>query len=161
MNFPSRLKSCFLCGKQGHEARNCRSNGRRFGGQSIDGNPLQHGELSASSLVRPSEVKQVNCCIKYHQLLLACGKKIPFLCNACVKPLTGVRTKMPAVKGRVGEKSVHFLRHTSCSGIVVKNALVSEDQYTGEFNVMLLIDSTARTMCIAKVDVDTPDSSAK
>ena len=51
---------------------------------------------------------------------------------------------MPVVKGRVGEKSVDVLRDTGCSGIVVKRDLVSEDQFTGDFNVMLLIDNMAR-----------------
>ena len=86
----TRIKSCFLCGKQGHKARNCRSNGRKFGGQSKDGNPVQHGEVSASCLVQPSEGKptkeKVNSCIKGDQLLLACGKKIPLWSNACVEP---------------------------------------------------------------------------
>lgn len=63
---------------------------------------------------------------------------------------------MPVVKGRVGEKSVDVLRDTGCSGIVVKKDLVSKDQFTGDFNVMLLIDNTARKVPIAKVDVDTP-----
>ena len=63
---------------------------------------------------------------------------------------------MPVVKGRVGENSVDVLRDTGCSGIVAKKDLVSEDQYTGEFNVMLLIDSTARKVLIAKIGVDTP-----
>ena len=63
---------------------------------------------------------------------------------------------MPVVKGRVGEKSVDVLRDTRCSGIVVKTDLASEDQFTGDFNVMLLIDNTARKVPIAKVDVDTP-----
>ena len=88
VNCPTRIKSCFLSGKQGHEARNCRSNGRRFGGQSKDGNPVQRGEVSASCLVQPFEVKttkeEVESCIKGDQLLLACGKKIPLLSNACV-----------------------------------------------------------------------------
>jgi len=60
------------------------------------------------------------------------------------------------VKGRVGEKSVNVLRDTGCSGIVVKKNLVSEDQFTGDCNVMLLIDDTARKVPIAKIDVDTP-----
>ena len=158
VNCPSRMKSCFLCSKQGHKARNCRSNGRRFGGQSKDGNPVQRGEVSASCLVQPSEVKptkeEVNSCIKGDQLLLACGKKIPLLSNACVEPLTGVRSKMPAVKGRVGENSVDVLRDTftGCSG---KKDLVSEDQFTGDFNVMLLINNMARKVPIVKIDVDT------
>ena len=63
---------------------------------------------------------------------------------------------MPVVKGRVGEKSVDVLRDTGCSGIVVKKNLVSEDQFTGDFNVMLLIDNTARKVSIAKIDVNTP-----
>ena len=120
---------------------------------------MQCGQVIASCLVQPSEVKpteEVNSCIKDDQLLLACGKKIPLLSSACVEPLTGVRSKMPVVKGRVGEKSVDVLRDTGCSGIVVKRDLVSEDQFTGDFNVMLLIDNTARKVPIAKIDVNTP-----
>ena len=158
-NCPTLTKRCFLCGKQGHEARNCRSGGRRSGGQNKDGNPVQRGQVSASCLVQPSEGKpteeEVKSCIKDDKLLLACGKKIPLLSSACVEPLTGERSKMPVVKGRVGEKSVDVLRDTGCSGIVVKRDLVSEDQFTGEFNVMLLIDNMARRVPIAKIDVDT------
>ena len=62
---------------------------------------------------------------------------------------------MPVVRGRVGEKSVDVLRDTCCSGIVVKRELVSEDHFTGDFNVMLLIDNTARKVPIVNIDVDT------
>ena len=54
---------------------------------------------------------------------------------------------MHVVKGRLGERSVDVLRDTGCSGIVVKRDPMSEDQFTGDFNVML---------AIAKIDVDTP-----
>ena len=111
-------------------------------------------------LVQPPEVKptdeEVKACIKEDKLMLACGKKIPLLRTACVELLTGVRSQMPVVKGRVGEKSVDVLRDTGCSGIVVKKDLVSEDQFTGDFNVMLLIDNTTRKVPIAKIDIDTP-----
>jgi len=63
---------------------------------------------------------------------------------------------MPVVKGRVGERSVDVLRDTGCRGIVAKKDIVSEDQFTGDYNVMLLIDSTARKVPIAEIDVDTP-----
>ena len=96
---------------------------------------MQRGQVSASCLVQSSEVKpteeEVKSCIKDEQLLLACGKKIPLLSSACAEPLTGVRSKMPVVKGRVGE-SVHVLKDTGCSGIVVKTDLVFEDQFTGD-----------------------------
>ena len=63
---------------------------------------------------------------------------------------------MLVVKGKVGEKTVDVLRHTGCSGVVVKKDLVGEDQFTGDFNVMLLIDNTARKVPIARIYVDTP-----
>ena len=160
INCPTLARKCFLCGKQGHEARNCRSGGRKSGGQGKDGNPVQHGQVSAGCLVKsldlnatPEEVKSY---IQNDQLLLACGKKVPLQSNACVEPLSGVRSKMPVVKGRVGEKTVDVLRDTGCSGVVVKKDLVGEDQFTGDFNVMLLIDNTARKVPIARIYVDTP-----
>ena len=101
----------------------------------------------------PEEVK---LCIQDDQLLLACGKKVPLLSNAWVEPLTGVRSKIPIVKGRVGEKTIDVLRDTGCSGIIVKKDLVSDDQLTGDFNVMLLIDNTARKVPIARISVYAP-----
>ena len=103
----------------------------------------------------PPTEEEVRACIKDDKLLLASGKKIPIVINACLEPLSGDRLKMPVVKGRVGEKTVDVLRDTGCSGIVVKNSLVSEDQFTGDFNVMLLIENTARTVPIGRITVDT------
>ena len=146
VNCPTIAKKCFLCGKQGHEVRNCRSGGRRSGGQSKDGNHVQRGQVSASCLVQSPEVKptneEVNSCFKDDQLLLACGKKIPLLCNACVEPLTGVRSKMPVVKGRVGKKPVDVLRDTGCSGFVVKRELVA--RISSLVTLMLCCSSTTR-----------------
>ena len=160
INCPALERKCFLCGKQGYEARNCRSSGRKSENQGKDGNPVQHGQVSAGCLVKPPDLnatpEEVKSCIQNDQLLLACGKKVPLLSNACVEPLTGVRSKMPIVKGRVGEKTVDVLRDTGCSGVVVKKDLVGEDQFTGDFNVMLLIDNTARKVLIAKIYVDMP-----
>ena len=69
------------------------------------------------------------------------------LSNACVEPLTGVRSKIPVVKVRVGAKTVDVLKDTGCSGVVVKKDLVGEDQFTGDFNVMLLL-TTQRGRCL-------------
>lgn len=46
---------------------------------------------------------------------------------ACVEPLSGLRSKIPVLKGRVGEKTVDVLRDTGCGGIVVKKEIVSEN----------------------------------
>ena len=60
------------------------------------------------------------------------------------------------LKVQLGERSVDVLGNTGCSGIVVKRDLVSENQLTGDVNVMLLIDNMARKVPIAKIDIDTP-----
>ena len=109
-----------------------------------------------SHLILTLTPEEVEACIQNDQLLLACGKKVPLLTNPCVEPLIGVRSKMLFVKVRVGEKTVDVLRDTGCSGVVVKKDLVGEDQFTGDFNVMLLIDNTARKVPIARIHVDTP-----
>ena len=101
-------------------------------------------------------VENVQSYIEGDQLLLACGKNISLLSGACVQPLSGARGKMPVVKGKIGVKTVDVLRDTGCSGIVVKKELVSKEQYTGDFNCMLLIDNTVRKVPIARITVDTP-----
>ena len=91
VNCPSLVKKCFMCGKQGHEARNCRSGKQKSGGQNRNGLPVQRGQVSAGCLVKPPEVKpteeEVRACIKDDKLLLASGKKIPIVSNACLEPL--------------------------------------------------------------------------
>ena len=104
---------------------------------------MQRGQVSAGSLVKPPDVnatpEEVKSCIENDQLLLACGKKVPLLSNACVEPLTGLRSKMPVVKGRVGEKTVDVLRDTGCSGVVFKRDLVGEDQFTETLTLCCLL----------------------
>ena len=48
-----------------------------------------------------------------------------------------------------------MLRDTGCSGVVVNKELVSNEQFTGDFNCMLLIDNTVRKVPIARIIVNT------
>ena len=116
--------------------------------------------MSAGCLVQPPEVKptekEVRARNKDDKLLLASGKKMPIVSNACLEPLSRDRLKMPVVKGRGGEKTVDVVKDTGCSGILVKKTLEYEDKFTGDFNVMLLIDDTARKVPLARITVDTP-----
>ena len=118
------IRRCYLCGRHGHEARNCKSGVPKSGGQSKNGLPMPRNQVSAGCLVQSSPpqamAEDIQSCIEGDQLLLACGKKIPLLSSACVQPLSGARSKMPVVKGKIGDKTVDLLRYTGCSGIVVK-----------------------------------------
>ena len=121
---------------------------------------MRRNQVSAGCLVQPSPpqatAEDIQACIEGEQLLLACGKDVPLLSSACVQPLSGARSKMPGVRGKIGDKTVDVLRDTGCSGIVVRKELVSESQFTGDFNCMLLIDNTVRKVSIARITVDTP-----
>ena len=157
-NWPTT--KCYLCGRHGHEARNCKSIVPRSGGQIKNGNHVRRNQVSAGCIVQSSPpqatAEDIQACIKDEQLLLACGKKIPLLSTTCAQPLSGVRSKMPVVKLKIGDKTVVLLRDTGCSNVVVKKELVSEEQYTGDFNCMLLIDNTVRKVPIAPITIDTP-----
>ena len=66
---------------------------------------VREDRAKAPKLLSFVDGKNVKSCIENDELLLACGKKVPLLSSACVEPLSGVRSKVPVVKGRVGEKS--------------------------------------------------------
>jgi len=79
-------------------------------------------------------------------------KTVPVRGSVCVQSLAGAR--MPVIKSKVGNTSVNVLRDTGCSGIVVKKELVAEDQYTGDYNHMVFIDSTVRKVPVARIQWD-------
>ena len=63
---------------------------------------MQRGQVSAGCLVKSLDLNatpvEVKSRIQNDQPLLACGKKVPLLSNACFEPLIGIRSKMPVVK---------------------------------------------------------------
>ena len=89
--------------------------------------PGPNRQLSAGCLVQTpllqASPEEIQSCIEDDQLLLACGKKVP-LCT-----LSGSRSKMPILKGRIAGKTVNVLGDTGCCGILVKRNLVTEKQY--------------------------------
>lgn len=82
------------------------------GGQSKPGNPVLRDQVGVGCLGQlhqlEATLEEIKSCIEGDQLLVACEKKIPLL-NSAFEPLSGVRSKMPIVRGRVGEKTVAIL----------------------------------------------------
>ena len=62
---------------------------------------------------------------------------------------------MPVCNGKVDRHVVTVLRDTGCSGVVIKKEFVKENQYTGSYGNMIMIDKTVRRAPIAKIDIDT------
>ena len=65
-------------------------------------------------------------------------------------------SKMPIVKGCVGDRLVTVLRDTGCSGAVIRKDLVLSNQITGKNQQCILADGSIKCADVAEVDVDTP-----
>ena len=58
---------------------------------------------------------------------------------------------MNTVQGMLGKETVEILRHTGCSGVIVKKALVPEEAYTGRNQTMVMVDCSSRELSEAKM----------
>ena len=92
-------RSCFLCGKVGHFAKEC------F---------IKKHIVSAIATNQDSEQDEASTCScqipDVTELVLNCGHKVPIL-SSCVSKLP---SNMPVSKGYVGDKLVQVLRDTGC-----------------------------------------------
>ena len=138
---------CYICKKPGHLAKECRE---RVPRQNRAGAGLVNKEGDMAT------AEETQAAVSDGYLQLAGGKSVPLVHTACVESQEGGQRQMPVVKGKVGEEVVDTLRDTGCSGVVVKRHLVRDEQLTGEYAYMILIDNTVKQVPIAKVVIDTP-----
>lgn len=63
---------------------------------------------------------------------------------------------LPTSDGMLNEHFVKVLRDTGCNGVVVRQALVPEEQLTGNKRLCILADGSQIEAPIARVSIDTP-----
>ena len=63
---------------------------------------------------------------------------------------------MKTVKGVMGNEMVSVLRDTGCTGVIVKQSLVSLEDLTGKMHSCMMVDRTTLQLPEAKVSLDTP-----
>ena len=165
-------KYCQRCRESGHDATDC---GARLRGQSLQfpyGSarskpPVHHVGCGIPVKDRAGipedegHAEQQNKLENYPSssdeeqwLELRNGSKVEILNAACLNKVD--KNQMPVVTGLVGETPVEVLRDTGCSGVIVKKALVKEQQLTGAEGYILTIDRRALKVPIAIIDIDTP-----
>ncbi len=88
--------------------------------------------------------------------MFANGTKLPIVKSGGSLMGKNEGEKMPVVKEKIGKDVVDTLRDTGCRGVVVRKKFVREDQYTGRYCYILLIDNTVPEVPIVKIQVDTP-----
>ena len=135
------------------------------------GEPLRdvrrHKEISAGCMAS-HEYKEMGLSqvefeesIDVGYLVLHEGRKIPIVSNAASPLSSRDHRKMPVVRGKIGAKSVDELWVTGCSGVIVKQQHVTDDQYTGRVELMQMVDNSVIRVPIANVEIDSPHLSGQ
>ena len=63
---------------------------------------------------------------------------------------------MPTSDGLIENNSVTVLKDTGCSGVILKNELITEEQLTGKIGYVMTIARTLLKTPFANVEVSTP-----
>ena len=63
---------------------------------------------------------------------------------------------MNTVQGVIGKEMVSGLRDTGCTGVIVKQSLVSSEALTGKIHSCMVVDRTTLQLPEAKISLDTP-----
>ncbi|XP_038074478.1 uncharacterized protein LOC119742537 [Patiria miniata] len=173
------IRTCYLCHKKGHIARNCNSRPKDFTkvaniiasaltsalGPDLTTQPQSsgtiEGQVNDSQELEPSETIACilapkplrTCCVQGGSLHLTCGHELPLMSAACRDKNP---TCMPVTECVVNGRNVSVLRDTGCSTVVIRQDLVSPNQMTGKDRTCVLVDGTIRKAPIAIVELDTP-----
>ena len=155
-------KVCFFCHKPGHMQKDClRKKAKESASCVVTENKTiestketdeeENTDVNACCVVNREKILQAN--MEDSKLFLADGSAVDVIANA--SNFTK-KQNMPVTTGRVNGYTVNTLRDSGCSGIIVKQKFVSEDQFTGKIGYMILVDNTLKQAPFAMINVDTP-----
>ena len=147
------LVRCYSCDEYGHKAYECRKKTQKK--EESKSQPVKKTPKSANA-IQVSTIEEIQECVLDDHLLLSNGRKVPVINNAGVKAMSLDVDNMPVQEGKINDYGVSVLRDSGCNGVVVKKDFVKEDQYTGDFGYMILIDKTVRKVPLAKIDISCP-----
>ena len=173
--------SCFICGDKKHIARFCpdRAKGNmkvaatRTYGRGRSRSPSKHvrfqdqrqgQELSDNEKSDDNQV--CGACfihtdtVSYVQASNVGTKVCPGMEDTLKVSTTAqpspICNDMKTVQGIMGNQIVSVLRDTGCTGVIVKQSLVSSENLTGKMHSCMMVDRTTLQLPEAKVSLDTP-----
>ena len=127
-----------MCDRSVHFAKDCKI------GNSHKKDPFKSGAVQKMGIENLIEESSgLESCIQNNKLLLLNDTKLPIVKSAGLTTPGDIESKMPVVKGKVGDPTADTLRE-------------KKDQYTFKYCYMLLIDNTVHQVPIAKIQLDNP-----
>ena len=164
------VKTCFLCGKSGHfakdyfvkkrimaalvsddEASECESYTMKDDQGSVH-SQRRHSRNRVSKGDDSDSSTSLCACqmMGATEITLECGHKLPIL-SSCINKLP---SNMPTSKGFVGSQVVKVLCDTGCSGVVVQESLVSKNSTVGKIkDVHLLMDLFTHSLWLRFISI--------
>ena len=149
-NYHRDTRTCFLCNKVGHIARDCRV--------------VNKPSLSPQSFMKAmhASVKSNDCITSAHERVgedqrVTIDNGSRGVQTRTLSTDTPVANK-PVVEGRIcgTTGSVRVLRDTGCSGGIIWRSMCSEGSFTGETRTCVMINGDTFTAPVVNIMVDTP-----
>jgi len=153
-------RKCTYCNRFGHTVQECRTKTANktascdIQEETADDEPQIEVSVGLQPTSIPEQTTNIQDCIQGNKLLLANGEHVDIVTNVITE--RNSKRNMPVIMGNIGNHTVTALRDTGCSGIVVKRKFVEENQLTGKYGYMTMVDNTIRRAPIGKIIVDTP-----
>ena len=111
--------------------------------------------MTAGAQALPDSSSVPNVCGHCSILTPSITESTAILSSACENQLCHP-PRMPVSQGIVNGRVVNLLRDTGCSGVVIKQSLVRQDQLNGKNQMCVLIDGTKISSPVATIEIDTP-----
>ena len=149
--FPPRVSRepmrCFLCNEIGYKAQQCRK-GRPPPHSTPNPRPKDRGPVYASAcLTLPvgpvNDIKDLAGDTEAGDFVLAC-------CSVSQD------INLPVVKGFLDGSPVSVLRDTGCTGLLVRRNLVNPESLTGDYRVMIKVDTSREVVPVARCSLVSP-----